>query len=341
VAEFEEMMRTIGLVGAGVFAVLFAVRAWWAWRTRAGRTLLTGHPPLVAALQAVSIIALALIGYGLTMYLFVVQRGTVFMPGTLQAAFAVAVLAYIALELGLAFWPRQRNIWLRGLGALAMAAAGGLGFLLTANALNAFAYPPPADSAILARLPFEGEWAAVGAGASGLTNHHDRIASQKYAADMAAVCEDGRLFRGAGVTNEESCTFGATIVSPVDGVVVHVLDGLEDGASREVLPGNHVVIRFGENLYVALAHFRQNTIRVRVGEAVTAGQPIAEAGNSGNSDLPHLHIHVQDTPEYQMEASRALPYRFAEMERRRYLWWSRVRDGFLLSNDRVRPVGGD
>lgn len=340
-AEFEQIMRSAALAGFAVFAVLFLVRAWWAWRTRSARRALFGASAAVMLLQLVSILALALIGYGLWMYLFVVQRGTIFMPATLQALFALALLSYIALELALALWPRPRGIWLRAIGSLAMAAIGALGFLLTANAVRAFAHPSPADSVVLARLPFEGEWVATGAGATGLTNHHDRIASQKYAADMAALCPDGRLFRGEGVTHEESCTFGARIVAPVDGVVAHVLDGLEDGASRRVLPGNHVVIRFGENRYVALAHMRRGSIRVQEGEQVRAGQHIGNAGNSGNSDFPHLHIHVQDTPEYDMRTSRALPYRFAEMERRRYLWWGRIEDGFLLSNDRVRPPGGD
>ncbi|MCR6644310.1 MAG: peptidoglycan DD-metalloendopeptidase family protein [Terricaulis sp.] len=337
-AEFEEMMRTAGLAGLCVFGLLFLARLWWGWRTRKARGHLFAAGPAVMSLQVLSMAALALIGFGVLMFLFVVQRGTMFMPFPVQAGLAIVFSGYILLELFLAAWPRRRALWLRAIGALGMAGVGALGLLLSNAALGAFAYPPEDEGVVLARVPFEGEWMATGAGGSGATNHHDRIASQKYAADLAALCADGRAFRGAGVTHEESCTFGARVLSPVDGVVAHVLDGLPDGESKQVLPGNHVVIRFGEDHYVALAHFQQGSILVREGDAVRAGQEIARAGNSGNSDFAHLHIHVQDGPVYDIRASKALPYRFAEMERRRFLWWARVRGGYLLSNDRVRPA---
>ena len=33
------------------------------------------------------------------------------------------------------------------------------------------------------------------------------------------------------------------------------------------------------------------------GESVAAGQLIGRCGNSGNSSEPHLHFHLQTTPE--------------------------------------------
>ncbi|HRE45146.1 MAG TPA: hypothetical protein PKY87_14405, partial [Terricaulis sp.] len=71
--------------------------------------------------------ALALIGFGVLMFLFVVQRGTMFMPFPVQAAFAIVFSAYILLELLLAAWPRPRALWLRSIGALGMAGLGALG----------------------------------------------------------------------------------------------------------------------------------------------------------------------------------------------------------------------
>ncbi len=337
-AEFENIMRTAAIAGSVVFVLLFLMRVWWVTRTRVQRQSLFAASMPLQLLQVLSVLALILIGYGFLMHLFVVQRGTIFMPTVLQTVFAIVFASYILFEIVVALWPRPRSLWLRAIGALGMAGVGALGLLLTINAMSAFDYPAPEESVILARTPFDGEWAATGAGATGATNHHDRIASQKYAADVAALCEDGRLFRGEGRTQEESCTFGVPVLSPVDGEVVHVLDGLADGASREVLPGNHVVIAFADGRYVALAHLQQDSVSVGVGERVHAGQPIGLAGNSGNSDFPHLHIHVQDRPIYDLREGRAFPYRFAEMERRRFLWWSRVENGALLSNDRIRPA---
>lgn len=80
-------------------------------------------------------------------------------------------------------------------------------------------------------LPFKGKWIASGAGATGLTNHHDRIKSQKYAIDIVKFGEDNKLFKNNGLANEDSYTFGAEILSPVNGKVVHVTDSLPDKKS--------------------------------------------------------------------------------------------------------------
>lgn len=337
--DFESFMRTVAVAGSVLFALLLLARAGWAWRTRHDRAGLAALPPGQRLLRVARMLALGLFAIGALALLFVLQRGTLFMPLPWQATLALLLLAWLLLEMALSAWPRHPgNRWLGGLGHLACLLAGAIGLLLVIGAVAAFRYPPPGDSVVLARVPFEGVWVAAGAGASAATNHHDRIASQKYAADLAALCADGRLFRGAGTRQEDSCTFGAPVLSPVDGVVVRAVDGHADGGSREVLPGNHVVIRFGEGQYVALAHFRSGSLRVQVDEPVRAGQPVAEAGNSGNSDFPHLHIHVQATADYDLRHGKALPWRFARMERRRFLWWSQVENGFLLANDQVRPA---
>ncbi|MFN3472703.1 MAG: hypothetical protein ACK4ZW_01530 [Blastomonas sp.] len=42
-----------------------------------------------------------------------------------------------------------------------------------------------------------------------------------------------------------------------------------------------------------LGHFRQGSLRVAPGELVREGQSMGALGNSGASDMPHLHIHAQ------------------------------------------------
>jgi murein DD-endopeptidase MepM/ murein hydrolase activator NlpD len=37
-------------------------------------------------------------------------------------------------------------------------------------------------------------------------------------------------------------------------------------------------------------------VQVKAGQSVTVGQELGKCGNSGNTDLPHIHMHVQDTP---------------------------------------------
>ncbi len=37
---------------------------------------------------------------------------------------------------------------------------------------------------------------------------------------------------------------------------------------------------------------------MKPGERVAAGQALGRAGNSGRSGAPHLHMHTQDSPEF-------------------------------------------
>lgn len=89
--------------------------------------------------------------------------------------------------------------------------------------------------------------------------------------------------------------FGETLYSPCDGEVWNVDDG-----NADVLPtkdegytiGNSVTIKFNDNYYVALHHLEEGTITVGEGDMVKRGQPIAKIGNSGNTNMPHLHIQA-------------------------------------------------
>jgi murein DD-endopeptidase MepM/ murein hydrolase activator NlpD len=63
--------------------------------------------------------------------------------------------------------------------------------------------------------------------------------------------------------------------------------------------GNAVIIQHRENEFSILAHLKLDSIKVKVGDKVTRGQPIGLCGNSGNSSEPHLHYHLQNTPVIQ------------------------------------------
>jgi murein DD-endopeptidase MepM/ murein hydrolase activator NlpD len=89
---------------------------------------------------------------------------------------------------------------------------------------------------------------------------------------------------------------------------------LVEGMVRELLGpgrilGNHLVLDLGGGVYAALAHLRRGSVRVRPGDRVAAGQPLAECGNSGNSSEPHLHFQLMDHPSVLLAAG--LPLRFA------------------------------
>ncbi|CAA0124791.1 Uncharacterised protein [Mycolicibacterium vanbaalenii] len=61
--------------------------------------------------------------------------------------------------------------------------------------------------------------------------------------------------------------------------------------------GNHVVQDLGDGNYAFCAHLQTGTVQVKPGDQVTAGRVIGSLGNSGNSDAPHLHFHVMNSPD--------------------------------------------
>ena len=55
-----------------------------------------------------------------------------------------------------------------------------------------------------------------------------------------------------------------------------------------------MVIRLDElDVNLLLAHLKRGSVLVKIGDRVSAGQPIGHVGNSGNTSEPHLHVHAQ------------------------------------------------
>ncbi len=333
--EFEAIMSVGFGTATLLIVIVLAIKMIRYFRTRAQFILLTKAGAL-HFIQKITVFASVVVFYnGLLAHAFVLQRGAFLTPEIFRISFALSFTALLLWELFYLWRVKQ----VKPLGSI-LAMVYSLPFLLLGiifwnNYHQAKKFPSVDDSIILA-LPFSGEWVATGAGATGLTNHHDRIPSQKYSIDFARVGEDGRLFIGDGEASQDSHTWGAEVISPVTGTVVFAVDTLEDDNSMEYLAGNHVIIQVSDTVFVALGHFMQHTLKVEKGDLVFTGDPLALVGNSGNTDFPHLHIHVQTTPEYDLHETRTLPFRFDEFERKRFLFWRTVRNEYLLGNDRVK-----
>ncbi|MFZ0033478.1 MAG: peptidoglycan DD-metalloendopeptidase family protein [Sedimentisphaerales bacterium] len=152
-------------------------------------------------------------------------------------------------------------------------------------------------------LPFKDKWLVFWGGDTNELNLHHDVPNQQFAFDLVGADSNGKTRKGNDNTNEDYFAFGREIISPADGVVTDVINGVRDNVPGSMNPysalGNAVFIQHRENEISALAHLKLNSIKVKVGDKVTRGQVLGLCGNSGNSSEPHLHYHLQNTPIIQ------------------------------------------
>jgi hypothetical protein len=152
-------------------------------------------------------------------------------------------------------------------------------------------------------LPFKGKWLVFWGGDTKELNQHHDIPNQRFAFDFVGEDESGKTHKNDGKNNEDYFAFGREIVSPADGIVTDVINGVRDNVPGSMNPysalGNTVLIKHRGNEVSVLSHFKLDSIKVRVGDNVTMGQVIGRCGNSGNSSEPHLHYHLQNTAVVQ------------------------------------------
>ena len=194
----------------------------------------------------------------------------------------------------------------------------------------------PSD-AVLLDLPFRGRWLVQNSPVDRIPSHGTGAFGTSHAIDFVPVDERGRsaprslrsLVRSE--PPDAFVGFGRPVLSPVPGTVVAVHDGEPDHEGRRsqltLLPyaltqrrrvragpaaiaGNHVVVAISPTgPCVLLAHLRLSSIQVSVGESVSAGQQLAECGNSGNSTEPHLHLQVCDSIDWNRANGVPLAFR--------------------------------
>ncbi|MDP6059766.1 MAG: M23 family metallopeptidase [Pirellulaceae bacterium] len=165
------------------------------------------------------------------------------------------------------------------------------------------AIPVPEGHTTQLRLPVKGEWLVFWGGDTKELNQHHGVPHQQFAFDLLVADAGSATHKADGKSNEDYFAFGREIVSPAYGVVTEVIEGVRDNAPGSMNPccalGNVVFIKHREHEVSVLAHLKQGSVKVAVGDRVTVGQPIGLCGNSGNSSEPHLHYHLQNTPIIQ------------------------------------------
>lgn len=109
--------------------------------------------------------------------------------------------------------------------------------------------------------------------------------------------------------------FGSTIYSPCDGEIISVTDGMENkvpfSGENYYSSGNTIVIKNGD-VYVTLVHLQKGSMKVRAGDRVKTGDPLAAVGNSGWTSGPHLHIQATRTNGSVYWEGKSIPILFGE-----------------------------
>jgi hypothetical protein len=220
------------------------------------------------------------------------------------------------------------------------------------------------DGVVSVAFPLRGEWTALHTPAERVPSHGTDYFGQRYAFDFARLLGPyKKAYRKSiwrhllGRVRAEDCYgWGEPVLAPFDGEVVAAGDGWPDRErlnllwdlcrtsffARDATPedyrpltGNYILLK-GKPGVALLAHLRRGSVRVRTGQLVKEGEPVAAVGNSGNSTIPHLHFHVMDGCDpFKAEG---LPCRFHRYERFRGGAWEEVFDSIPGALEPIRVI---
>lgn len=155
------------------------------------------------------------------------------------------------------------------------------------------------------RLPFNGKWYVEYGGIKKEDSHSWDILTQRYAYDIE-IRNNNNPYHDDYKKIENYYSYLEDIICPYDGWVISVENSYINTRILENRPvindindpcGNHIIIKHPHNEYSFLCHFEKNSILVHEGELVKEGQVLGKVGNSGNTQGPHIHFHIQNTPD--------------------------------------------
>lgn len=162
--------------------------------------------------------------------------------------------------------------------------------------------------------------------------------SQRYAIDFVQLV-DGDLFSGDPFRLENWFCYGVELLALAAGVVTAAVNdqrewplGDSQTRTKEEAPGNHVVVDMGKGMSYVFAHMQTGSVKVRVGDTVSVGQPLGLVGNSGATGGPHLHMHVVSGND--IFKAQAIPWGFDRFTVRGY--FPSIRD--LTPDEPSNPI---
>jgi hypothetical protein len=220
---------------------------------------------------------------------------------------------------------------------------------------------------IVLDFPLRGEWFAPNTPGTKIPSHGTDLLGATYAYDFIGLDPQSRrmrYFRSGwlqyllfGVRLQDFFGWGQPIFSAADGTVVQAQDGWPErnpvhpvrdfllrlqnaraftsnqAKDYRILAGNFIIVETSGR-YAVYAHAQTGSILVAPGERVTAGQPLAKVGHSGNSTAPHLHFQLMDHPDPWQ--AQGIPCCFREYEVFQQGAWRPLQNGIPRATDRIR-----
>jgi murein DD-endopeptidase MepM/ murein hydrolase activator NlpD len=142
--------------------------------------------------------------------------------------------------------------------------------------------------------------------------------TRRYAIDWKKY-QDGQPYKGDPRDAHAHLAYGAEVLAVADGMVIAARNDAPDNVPRtsagftptvpmtmDNLAGNFIVIELGDGQYAQYAHLRPGSVKVRAGDRVRRGQPVAQVGISGDARVPHLHFQVSNSADFM--SGEGLPY---------------------------------
>jgi hypothetical protein len=117
--------------------------------------------------------------------------------------------------------------------------------------------------------------------------------SMLFATDIVRIETSQRRFFPS--ENEDYPIFGEKVFSPMSGTIFKIENSVNDNipycGNYPYSTGNTIVIR-NDDRYMLLGHLKMGSIIVKEGDEVHENDYLAEAGNSGYSERPHIHMQL-------------------------------------------------
>jgi len=138
--------------------------------------------------------------------------------------------------------------------------------------------------------------------------------SMQFAVDIAKLNSIGSFAESILPKQiEKYKIYKEDLYSPCNGMIIEIVDNMDNeepfSGKHPYNVGNHIVIQ-NDGINIVLGHIQRGSIKVKVGDSVSSGQLIANIGNSGLTEFPHLHIQAMKAVESSIWSGEGVPILF-------------------------------